>query len=201
MVSSDQVDTGRTRRVHRVLIVVATVLLGIVGFVALLLGAAWWFAVQYDQKGREESVAVIEEAFVDHRAGFEATAAYITALSQSEPDAIEIGWTSRRIYVIDGALEETRRDATEAEDQLRHQARGAILVNWQAKDDGRIFFSFRHEASPINYLMFDPQDRDAKEFAKEHGFSWERDLGDGWSIPGSIPNDDDADAMWVARWK
>ena len=49
--------------------------------------------------------------------------------------------------------------------------------------------------------MFDPQDRDARAYAKEHGFSWERDLGDGRSIPGSIADDDDYDAMWGVRWE
>lgn len=201
METSDEVGMSRTRRVWLILAVVAAALFGMIVVVALVLGYFWWGIWQSQEHGRAQNVDAVEETFVDNRAGFEAAASYITELAQSEPDAIRIGWIRYEVCVIDSAMVETCRDATEAEDDLAERAWGATKVEWQAKDDGRVFFAFNNEEPPINYLMFDPQDRDAKKFAKKHGFSWERGLGDGWSIPGSIPNDDDDDAMWVVRWK
>jgi len=201
MVSSDDAGTRRTRRIWIVPASVAAVLLGVAVIVALVLGVFWWGIWQSQEHGRAQNVDAVEETFRDNRAGFDATASYITELAESEPDAIRIGWPPHRICVIDAALEKTCRDATEAEETLEQGVPGAAMIEWQAKDDGRVFFMFNQEEPPANNLMFDPQERDAKDFAKKHGFSWERDLGDGWSIPGSIPNDDDADAMWVVRWE
>ena len=95
--------------------ILAAVLLSVAVMVALVLGVCWWGTWQSQEHGRARNVDAVEEACVDNRAGFDAVAAYTTEFAQSEPDAIRIAWTPRQICVIDTDLEETCRDATQAE--------------------------------------------------------------------------------------
>jgi hypothetical protein len=196
MVSSDEHTTHRIGTGWLVVIAIAAVLGAGVLALVLVTGSTILSFWAFDDHYRTQKADKVEQAFQDNRESFDATADYITQLAQFEPAAIEIAWTSNSVCVMDSGRARTCRDATQTEVDLRAPA---SVARWQAKDDGRVFFSFNRDDPPNTYLMYDPQERDHKQFAREHGFTWERDLGDGWSIPGSIPDDDDYDDMWVVR--
>jgi hypothetical protein len=196
MASSDE---GAKRRIGTgwlVVIAIAVVLgAGALAF-ALLLGSTTLSLWAFQDHAEAQHIDMLEETFRDNRASFEASTAYMGELTRSEPGVVRVEWSLHEVCVRDSVLEKVCRDSSESERALRAPS-GPVV--WQAKDDGRVFFSFNDDEHPRNFLMFDPQERDPKQFAREHGFTWERDLGEGWSIPGSIPDDEDYDDMWVLR--
>jgi hypothetical protein len=178
----------------RVLIVVVGVLVAGVVAVTLGIGFVCWSIWKFQDDARAQNVDAAEESFTDNRDGYESAAAYIAQLAESEPDAVRIGWTISLVCATDESAEEMCRDTTSDEEAAQRSAPGATLVVWYAKDQGRVLFAFKDDEADTTFLMFDPEARDAKNFAKERGFTWERDLGDGWSIPGSIRDSDKFDA-------
>lgn len=178
---------------QRILIVAAVVFAAVVLSVALVIGYGYWAVWQLTEHEDQQSIDVIEETFYDNRAGFEEQVSYITQLGQSERGVIAARWSSQMCF-IDARGEEVCREATAIEEGLNRATPQSGVTVWQAKDDGRVFFMFVERPC---YLMFDPQERNAKDFANEHGFGWERDLGDGWSMPCYIEDTDQRRAMWV----
>jgi hypothetical protein len=193
MVNSDEYTTHRIGTGWRVVIATAAVLCAGVLSIVLLIGFNFFSMRKFQEHGRAQNVDAVEKVFLENKSEYDATAAYVAQVAESEPEALRVSWTHARFCVANSDLKKTCREPTEAERELRSPA-GVVV--WNAKDDGRVFFSFNQEEPPLNYLMFDPQERDPQQFAREHGFTWERDLGDGWSIPGSILDDGDFDDMW-----
>jgi len=194
MASSHETGVRTRSTAVRVLIVVVGVLVAGVVVVTLGIGFVFWSIWKFQDGARVQNIDAAEETFLANREGFEGAAAYMARLVDSEPSATQISWTSVSFCVTDESATEKCRDTTSDEETSQMAVPGANVVLWYAKDEGRVLFAFKDDEADTTFLMFDPEARDAKDFAKERGFSWERDLGDGWSIPGSIRDSDKFDA-------
>lgn len=194
MASSHETGVRTRSTAVRVLIVVVGVLVAGVVVVTLGIGFVFWSIWKFQDGARVQNIDAAEETFLANREGFEGAAAYMARLVDSEPSAVRIGWTSSLVCATGESVEKICRDTTSDEEAAKKSVPGATVVVWYAKDEGRVLFAFKDDEADTTYLMFDPEARDAKDFAKERGFSWERDLGDGWSIPGSIRDSDKFDA-------
>lgn len=138
----------------------------------------------------------IETGFEEHRTAFEAAVDRMAGWAADRPDAVRIIWSQGFVCVTDAGGGEQCTDTSTQEQEAFLQLAGATSVVWQAKDEGRVFFAFNFENPPMQYLMFDPGDRDPRAFADAHGFRWGRMIGDGWSLLGHIPDVEDASSMW-----
>lgn len=139
----------------------------------------------------------IEAGFGEHQAAFEAAVDRMAGWAAEHPDAVRIGWTQSLVCVTDAGSGAQCTDTSSQERAAFRQLTRATRAVWQAKDDGRVFFAFNVQNPPIQYLMYDPHDRDPRAFADAHGFRWGRMIGDGWSLLGDIPDDEKESSMWM----
>lgn len=129
----------------------------------------------------------IEAGFREHQSAFEAAADRMAGWSADHPDAVRIVWTQAFVCFADAGVAGSQcTDASTQEQEAFLQLAGATRVAWQAKDDGRVFFRFNFGNSAVQYLMFDPDDRDPRAYADAHMFRWGRMIGDGWSLLGDM---------------
>ena len=194
MAGSEEIGAGHTRPVRLVVAVVAVTIVAGLLVAAAGVGLGFWSIWKFQDHADSEEVALVEETFLENRAGFEEASDFIGELAKSEPDAVAVRWNYALVCFTHEADKEECRDSTPEEDDVSDRTPRVRVTILQAKDDGRVFFALNEDTC---YLMFDPQARDAKDFAKENGFSWERDLGDGWSIPCHLAGGEDREAMWV----
>lgn len=139
----------------------------------------------------------IETGFEEHRTAFEAAVDRMAGWAAERPDAVRIGWTQSLVCVTDTGRAKQCTDTSMQERAAFRQLAGATRAVWQAKDDGRVFFAFNVQNPPIQYLMFDPDDRDPRAYAAAQGFRWGRSIGDGWSLLGEIPDVEKQSSMWM----
>lgn len=138
----------------------------------------------------------IETGFGEHQAAFEAAVDRMAGWAAEHPDAVRIVWNQALVCVTDaGSGEQCTDTSTQEKAAFRQLARARVV--WQAKDEGRVFFGFNFEDPPMQYLMYDPDDRDPREYAATQGFRWGRMIGDGWSLLGHIPDDEKESSMWM----
>lgn len=171
------------------LVVGVGALVGIVAIVASVFSA---FRGMDDDRLNE-----IETGFEEHQTAFEAAVDRMAGWAADHPDAVRILWNQAGVCVTDAGGGEQCTDASTQEQEAFLQLPGATSVVWQAKDDGRVFFAFNFHDPPIEYLMFDPGDRDPRAYADAHGFRGGRRIDDGWSVLGDIPDIEDRSSMWL----
>lgn len=188
--SADQRGHFRLGAEGRALVAVAAVVAWVVLNVVMLAAVVLWAAWKYDHSLQEQDADHVEESFIRYRAAYEDAAVLIVALARSEPGAIAVRGSYGEVCFLDAAGEQTCREWLPADPDEPQMIQGAT---WQAKDEGRVFFRFAENAC---YLMYDPQERNPRRFARAHGFAWDSEFEDGWSIPCRIEDESERDEMW-----
>lgn len=134
----------------------------------------------------------IQVAFDENPTGFVGAVNYIERLNDVNPDAEQIKWIVSELCVTGVGGTEVCNDASAADaaafEPLPARVTGVV---YYAKDPDRVFVVFNAPEPTIVYAMYAPGDEHPGDFAKERGFRSYRELGDGWTLLGSI---DDRDA-------
>ena len=171
--------------------------------IVLILGrwAAAFFALGaqfgwgYDQRQFDD----LEAAFERDPSVFAAVDAQMREYVDEHPDAVRISWSGERFCAYEPGENPVTAECEPADksDQAAYEALpAASSVVSQAKDPGRIFFTFNQNDPPMYRIMRASEDFDVEAYADERGFRATRELTPGWTILGPISDEDLEDQQW-----
>ncbi len=174
----------------------AWLVMAVVVFAVAIAGCDLPLTASYDDNREFDK---IQAAFEQDPDAFAGVVDYVELLKAAHPDIEQLSWTYSWLCITGAGGTEVCNDVSAADkavlDPLPHYVSS---VRYYAKDPDRIFVEFNRPEPPVVYAMYAPGDDRPGDFAKERGFRSHRELGDDWTLLGSIDDRDAIDEQFPA---
>lgn len=139
----------------------------------------------------------LEVSFDESAVEFDAAAELMRDQLADVPDIEWASWSFTRWCVTRLNQPQECRDVSPEEEAVFNPLPNPAVIRYQAKDGDRIFFRFNVNDPPQYHVMHQGERLEQSDFVADRGFRSSRELGDGWTILGPIPEEEDFFEQWL----